>query len=103
MPTISALESGRSKLLPPPNHTRWPIGSSAGLQVGSAVYAIGTPLQERFSRSVTKGVISALRPTKDGRTVIQSDVDRGPDVLGGWSNRCQRSRLEGRHCAGDDR
>lgn len=51
-----------------------PIGSSAGLQVGSAVYAIGTPLQERFSRSVTEGVISALRPTKDGRTVIQSDV-----------------------------
>jgi serine protease Do len=37
------------------------------------VFAIGTPLQERFSRTVTKGVISALRP-KDGRTVIQSDV-----------------------------
>jgi S1-C subfamily serine protease len=50
-----------------------PIGTSTALKVGSPVFAIGTPLQERFSRSVTKGVISALRP-KDGRTAIQSDV-----------------------------
>jgi len=50
-----------------------PIASSASIQVGNPAFAIGTPLQERFSRTVTKGVISALRP-KDGRTVIQSDV-----------------------------
>ncbi len=37
------------------------------------MFAIGTPLQERFGRTVTKGVVSALRP-KDGRTSIQSDV-----------------------------
>lgn len=59
--------------LPKGAYAATPIGSSTALQVGSAVYAIGTPLEERFSRSVTKGAISALRP-KDGRTVIQSDV-----------------------------
>src|SRR5262249_4110710 len=37
------------------------------------VFAIGTPLQERFSRTLTKGVVSALRP-RDGRMIIQSDV-----------------------------
>jgi hypothetical protein len=59
--------------LPQGTYAAAPIASSASIQVGNPVFAIGTPLQERFSRTVTKGVISALRP-KDGRTVIQSDV-----------------------------
>ncbi|HWO25849.1 MAG TPA: trypsin-like peptidase domain-containing protein [Kofleriaceae bacterium] len=59
--------------LPASGYPAAPIGSSAGLQIGGTVFAIGTPLQEQFGRSVTKGVVSALRP-KDGRTAIQSDV-----------------------------
>lgn len=49
------------------------VASSSSLQVGGPVFAIGTPLQARFGRSVTKGVVSALRP-EAGRTAIQSDV-----------------------------
>jgi len=59
--------------LPKGAYPAMPVGSSVALRVGSPVFAIGTPLHERFSRSVTKGVVSALRP-KDGRTLIQSDV-----------------------------
>jgi serine protease Do len=50
-----------------------PIGSSETVRVGDTVYAIGTPLDQRFSRTVTKGVVSAFRDD-DGRRVIQSDV-----------------------------
>lgn len=59
--------------LPKGMYAAAPIGSSMALKVGSSVFAVSTPLGERFSRSVTKGIVSALRP-KDGRTLIQSDV-----------------------------
>lgn len=59
--------------LPKGTYAVMPVGSSATVKVGSPVFAVGTPLHERFSRSVTKGVVSALR-AKDGRTLIQSDV-----------------------------
>jgi S1-C subfamily serine protease len=59
--------------LPRGDYPAAPVGVSAELKVGEPVFAIGTPLAERFSRSVTKGVVSALRPS-DGRTIIQSDV-----------------------------
>ena len=59
--------------LPQGTYAATPIGASKSLQIGDPVFAIGTPLQERFSRTLTKGVVSALRP-RDGRTVIQSDV-----------------------------
>jgi len=59
-----------------------PIGSSQSLKVGDAVFAIGTPLNERFSRTVTKGVVSAFR-TDGGRRLIQSDVSVHPGSSGG--------------------
>lgn len=59
--------------LPRGTYAATPMGSSADLKVGGPVFAVGTPLHERFSRSVTRGVVSALRHN-DGRTVIQSDV-----------------------------
>jgi serine protease Do len=43
------------------------------VQVGEAVYAIGTPLDSKFQGSVTKGIVSASR-TYDGLAFIQSDV-----------------------------
>lgn len=42
-------------------------------QVGEAVFAIGTPLDEKFQGSVTKGIVSATR-TYEGMSYIQSDV-----------------------------
>jgi len=48
-------------------------GVTGEVITGNPVFAIGTPLHERFSRTLTKGVVSALRP-RDGRTIIQSDV-----------------------------
>jgi serine protease Do len=68
--------------LPGSGYPAAPVGTSATLQVGGAVFAIGTPLQEQFGRSVTKGVVSALRP-KDGRTSIQSDVSVHAGSSGG--------------------
>lgn len=59
-----------------------PIGSSQSLKVGDAVFAIGTPLNERFSRTVTKGVVSAFR-TDGGRRLLQSDVSVHPGSSGG--------------------
>jgi len=50
--------------------------------IGSEVYAIGTPLQERNSHSVTKGIISSYR-NHDGLNFIQSDVDIHPGNSGG--------------------
>lgn len=41
--------------------------------LGEAVYAIGTPLDEKFQGSVTKGIVSATR-TYDGLPFIQSDA-----------------------------
>lgn len=43
------------------------------LQAGEAVFAVGTPLDEKFQGSVTKGVVSATR-TYNGLPYIQSDV-----------------------------
>ena len=60
-----------------------PVGSSSTLKVGTSVYAIGTPLDERFSRTVTKGIVSAFRDSDDGRKLIQSDVSILPGNSGG--------------------
>ena len=59
-----------------------PVGTSPTLKVGDAVFAIGTPLNARFSRTVTKGVVSAFR-TESGRRLIQSDVTIHPGSSGG--------------------
>ena len=59
-----------------------PVGSSGTLKVGDAVFAIGTPLNTRFSRTVTKGVVSSFR-TDEGRRVLQSDVSIHAGSSGG--------------------
>jgi len=59
-----------------------PIGSSESLKVGDTVFAIGAPLAERFSRTVTRGVVSAFRVV-EGRRQIQSDAQIHPGNSGG--------------------
>jgi 2-alkenal reductase len=69
--------------LPPP----LPVGSSADLKVGQAVFAIGNPFG--LDQSLTTGVISALKrrmPTAGGREVadvIQTDAAINPGNSGG--------------------
>jgi 2-alkenal reductase len=64
-----------------------PVGSSAELRVGQAVFAIGNPYG--LSRTLTTGVISALArrlPTAPGREVvgvIQTDAAINPGNSGG--------------------
>jgi 2-alkenal reductase len=64
-----------------------PIGSSANLQVGQYVYAIGNPFG--LSRTLTHGLVSALKrrlPTRGGREVrgvIQTDAPINPGNSGG--------------------
>jgi len=43
------------------------------VQQGQTVFAIGTPLADRFQNTMTKGIVSAIR-TEGGQTFIQSDV-----------------------------
>lgn len=52
------------------------------LEVGSEVYAVGSPLDEKLSATVTKGIVSAYR-TEDGLEFIQSDVNILPGNSGG--------------------
>jgi serine protease Do len=42
-------------------------------QTGEPVFAVGTPLEEKFQNTLTRGIVSASR-TYDGLTFIQSDV-----------------------------
>jgi len=51
-------------------------------EVASEVYAVGTPQDERYSTTITKGIISAYR-TENDLTVIQSDVAIRPGSSGG--------------------
>lgn len=46
---------------------------SGELAPGETVYAIGSPLGEKFSGSLTKGIVSAYR-VRNGQRFIQSDV-----------------------------
>jgi 2-alkenal reductase len=63
------------------------IGTSADLQVGQAVFAIGNPFG--FDRTITAGIVSALGrqlPTQEGREiadVIQTDAAINPGNSGG--------------------
>jgi len=59
-----------------------PMGSPDSMKIGDPVFAIGTPLDQRLSRTVTKGVVSAFRE-EDGRRLIQSDVTIHPGNSGG--------------------
>lgn len=55
------------------NYRPAPVGPSNALRIGDTVFAIGTPLAQRFGQTVTKGVVSAIR-TEAGQRLIQSDV-----------------------------
>jgi S1-C subfamily serine protease len=46
---------------------------TAGVELGEAVFAVGTPLGEKQQNTVTKGIVSASR-VYDGQPFIQSDV-----------------------------
>ena len=55
---------------------------SGELGVGEEVYAIGTPLDQKLSTTVSRGIISAYR-TEDGKKLIRSDVTVLPGHSGG--------------------
>ncbi|MBZ4662632.1 MAG: hypothetical protein JG776_314 [Caloramator sp.] len=63
------------------------FGDSSKVRVGDIAVAIGNPLGEEFSGSVTAGVISAVnrKMSVDGRTykVIQTDASINPGNSGG--------------------
>ena len=52
------------------------------MQPGDTVFAIGSPLGDRFQSTVTRGVVSAYR-TFGGANFIQSDVSVNPGSSGG--------------------
>jgi S1-C subfamily serine protease/chromosomal replication initiation ATPase DnaA len=51
-------------------------------EVASEVYAVGTPRDEKYSTTITKGIISAYR-TENDLTLMQSDVAIHPGSSGG--------------------
>jgi len=67
------LEQGRLK----------PLAIAAAMpSAGTEVYAVGSPLSDKFSMSVTKGIISGRR-SEDGLDYLQSDVNVLPGSSGG--------------------
>src|SRR5262249_29611063 len=46
-------------------------------EVASEVYAVGTPQEEKYSTTITKGIVSAYR-TENDLTLVQSDVATHP-------------------------
>lgn len=50
--------------------------------IGTEVFAVGSPLSDQFSSTVTRGIVSAYR-TENGRQFIQSDVNVRPGNSGG--------------------
>lgn len=75
------------RLIDSRNLTPIPVGTSADLRVGQAVYAIGNPFG--LSRTLTTGIVSALNrrlPTSANREitgVIQTDAAINPGNSGG--------------------
>jgi S1-C subfamily serine protease len=59
-----------------------PFGSSK-LEVGTVVYAIGSPLSEALNLSVTRGIISSPKRTFEGWTFLQHDAAINPGNSGG--------------------
>jgi S1-C subfamily serine protease len=78
---VLRIDAGRTRLVP------IRVGTSAGLQVGQKVYAIGNPFGLDYS--LTKGIVSALGRTIEsvGNTtifdVIQTDAAINPGNSGG--------------------
>ena len=72
-------------------------------EVAAEVYAVGTPQDEKYSTTITKGIVSAYR-TENDLTLLQSDVaihvrqQRGTD--GGPVRQCRRcQRFRNYHSA----
>jgi S1-C subfamily serine protease len=59
-----------------------PLGVNLDPQVGDEVYAVGTPVADFLSHSVTSGIVSGLRLVQ-GTTVIQTDAALNPGSSGG--------------------
>jgi S1-C subfamily serine protease len=49
------------------------LGESSRVQPGADVFAIGTPLEEAFGQTVTKGIVSGYGE-EDGQRILRSDV-----------------------------
>lgn len=64
-------------------HSRQPLVVRRSLAgAGDTVFAVGTPLDEKFQATVTRGVVSAYR-VMDGLNYLQSDVSINPGNSGG--------------------
>lgn len=53
------------------------------VEIGSTVYAIGTPSSKSLSQSISKGIISGVRESEAGTKVIQTDVSINSGNNGG--------------------
>ena len=51
-------------------------------EVAAEVYAVGTPREEKYSTTITKGIVSAYR-TENDLTLLQSDAAIHPGNSGG--------------------
>jgi S1-C subfamily serine protease len=51
-------------------------------EVAAEVYAVGTPREEKYSTTITKGIVSAYR-TENELTLLQSDAAIHPGNSGG--------------------
>lgn len=60
-----------------------PIGDSGAVRVGELAVAIGSPLGEYLSNSVTVGYISAINREVDGSSYLQTDAAINPGNSGG--------------------
>ena len=60
-----------------------PIGNSDAVRVGELAVAIGSPLGEYLSNTVTVGYISAVNREVDGSTYLQTDAAINPGNSGG--------------------
>ncbi|CAN5786610.1 hypothetical protein BH11PSE1_BH11PSE1_09210 [soil metagenome] len=64
-------------------HSRLPLRLKRTLaHAGDTVFAVGTPLDEKFQGTLTKGIVSAYR-LLDGLNFLQSDVNVNPGNSGG--------------------
>ena len=63
---VALIKAENDEMIPLPIQTK-------ELQMGSKVYAMGSPLDESLGSTLTKGIVSALRK-EDGLEYIQSDV-----------------------------
>jgi serine protease Do len=59
-----------------------PLSLNANPPVGSETYVIGTPADEQFVNSVSKGIVSGIRKL-DGFDYIQTDASVSPGCSGG--------------------